>query len=332
MLQYKKWRRGMKKRLAKEQKNLLSTSSKRAHRRGETLVYLRKHWMFYAMLALPILYYVLFHYKAMPGVVIAFKDFNMFKGIWESPWVGLQYFEQVAQSKTFWLSVRNMLTLNILGLVLGFPLPIILALFLNEINHRVFKKTIQTVIYLPHFISWSVVGGMMYQIFASSGLVNTIVKGFGAEPVGFLSNNGWWIFTYFMVGVWKSIGWNTIIYLSAMTGIDQEIYEAARVDGCSRFRMMTSITVPCIKETIAIMLILAVGGLASIGFEQPFVMQNSTVMEVADVVSTFTYRVGLEQSQFSIGTAVGLVQSFINFVLVLSANAVSKRLSGSGIW
>ena len=288
--------------------------------------------MFYAMLALPILYYVLFHYKAMPGVVIAFKDFNMFKGIWESPWVGLQYFEQVAQSKTFWLSVRNMLTLNILGLVLGFPLPIILALFLNEINHRVFKKTIQTVIYLPHFISWSVVGGMMYQIFASSGLVNTIVKGFGAEPVGFLSNNGWWIFTYFMVGVWKSIGWNTIIYLSAMTGIDQEIYEAARVDGCSRFRMMTSITVPCIKETIAIMLILAVGGLASIGFEQPFVMQNSTVMEVEDVVSTFTYRVGLEQSQFSIGTAVGLVQSFINFVLVLSANAVSKRLSGSGIW
>lgn len=172
----------------------------------------------------------------------------------------------------------------------------------------------------------------MYQIFASSGLVNTIVKGFGAEPVGFLSNNGWWIFTYFMVGVWKSIGWNTIIYLSAMTGIDQEIYEAARVDGCSRFRMMTSITVPCIKETIAIMLILAVGGLASIGFEQPFVMQNSTVMEVADVVSTFTYRVGLEQSQFSIGTAVGLVQSFINFVLVLSANSVSKRLSGSGIW
>ena len=135
-----------------------------------------------------------------------------------------------------------------------------------------------------------------------------------------------------MVGVWKSIGWNTIIYLSAMTSIDQEIYEAARVDGCSRFRMMVSITVPCIKDTIAIMLILAVGGLPSIGFEQPYVMQNSTVMEVADVVSTFTYRVGLEQSKFSIGTAVGLAQSFINFVLVLSANAISKRVSGSGIW
>lgn len=172
----------------------------------------------------------------------------------------------------------------------------------------------------------------MYQVFASSGLVNTIIKGFGGSPIGFLSNKGWWIFTYFMVGVWKSIGWNTIIYLSAMTSIDQEIYEAARVDGCSRFRMMVSITVPCIKDTIAIMLILAVGGLASIGFEQPYVMQNSTVMEVADVVSTFTYRVGLEQSKFSIGTAVGLAQSFINFILVLSANAISKRVSGSGIW
>lgn len=301
-------------------------------RAKETFIYMRKHWMYYAMLALPILYYILFHYKAMPGVVIAFKDYNIFKGIWDSPWVGLKYFRQVAHSHAFWLSVRNMMVLNIMGLVLGFPLPIILALFLNEISHRAFKKTVQTIIYLPHFISWSVVGGMMYQVFSSSGLVNTIITGLGGSPVGFLSNNGWWIFTYFIVGVWKSIGWNTIIYLSAMTGIDQEIYEAARVDGCSRPRMMVSITVPCIKDTVAIMLILAVGGLASIGFEQPYVMQNSTVMEVADVVSTFTYRVGLEQSRFSIGTAVGLAQSFINFILVLSANAISKRISGSGIW
>ncbi|WP_251206665.1 ABC transporter permease [Acetatifactor aquisgranensis] len=297
-----------------------------------TLSYLRRHWIFYAMLALPVLYYYLFCYRAMPGVVIAFKNFNMFKGIWDSPWVGLEYFKRVADSKNFWLAVRNMMTLNILGLVLGFPLPIILALFLNEINQVLFKKTVQTILYLPHFISWSVVGGMMYQIFASSGLINTIIKGLGGQAVQFLSNNGWWIFTYFIVGVWKSIGWNTIIYLSAMTGIDQEIYEAARVDGCSRFRMMTAITVPCIKDTVAIMLILAVGGLASIGFEQPFVMQNSTVMEVADVVSTFVYRVGLEQANFSIGTAVGLAQSVINFILVLSANAISKRVSGNGIW
>ena len=300
--------------------------------RNGTLSYLRRHWMFYAMLVLPVLYYFLFCYRAMPGVVIAFKDYNIFKGIWDSPWVGLEFFERVAQSDPFWRSVRNTMVLNILGLVVGFPLPIILALFLNEINHALFKKGVQTIIYLPHFISWSVIGGMMYQFFASSGLINTVVKAFGGEAIPFLTNKPGWIFTYFIVGVWKSIGWNTIIYLSAMTGIDQEIYEAARVDGCSRFRMMTAITVPCIKDTIAIMLILAIGGMASIGFEQPYVMQNSTVMEVGDVISTFVYRVGLEQADFSIGTAVGLAQSVINFVLVISANAISKRISGNGIW
>ena len=173
---------------------------------------------------------------------------------------------------------------------------------------------------------------MMYQIFASSGLINSVITRLGIGPVPFLSTNGWWIFTYFIVGIWKNLGWNTIIYLSAMTGIDQEIYEAARVDGCSRFRMMISITVPCIMETVVIMLILAIGGLASIGFEQPYVMQNSVVMDVADVVSTYVYRVGLQQGKFSIGTAVGLAQSVINFILVMSANAISKRVSGKGIW
>lgn len=268
----------------------------------------------------------------MPGLAIAFKDYNMFKGIWQSKWVGLRYFRQVFQFKTFWVSVKNMLVLNVLGLALGFPAPIILALFLNEIRSKWFKKGVQTILYLPHFISWVIVGGMMYQIFSSSGLVNTLIKGLGGSTIPFLSNNNWWIFTYFIVGIWKSIGWNTIIYLSAMTGIDQEIYEAARVDGCSRFRMMISITVPCIMNTIVIMLILAVGGLASIGFEQPYVMQNSVVMDVADVVSTYVYRVGLQQGKFSIGTAVGLAQSVINFVLVISANGISKKMTGNGIW
>lgn len=300
--------------------------------RHGTVTYLRNHWILYAMLLLPICYYFLFHYRPLPGLAIAFKNYNMFKGIWASPWVGFKYFEQVLQFETFWVSVRNTMVLNVLGLVLGFPAPIILALFLNEIRNKSFKKVVQTIIYLPHFISWVIVGGMMYQLFASSGLINTVVKAFGGTAVPFLSSNGWWIFTYFIVGIWKSLGWNTIIYLSAMTGIDQEIYEAARVDGCSRFRMMVSITVPCIMETIIIMLILAIGGLASIGFEQPYVMQNSVVMDVADVISTYVYRVGLEQGKFSIGAAVGLAQSVINFILVLSANAVSKRISGKGIW
>ena len=298
----------------------------------DTLIYMMNHWMLYAMLLLPVVYYFLFHYRPLPGLAIAFKNYNMFKGIWASPWVGLKYFKQVFQFETFWISVRNMLVLNVLGLVLGFPLPIVLALFLNEIRSKNFKKVIQTIIYLPHFISWVIVGGMMYQIFASSGLINSVITRLGIGPVPFLSTNGWWIFTYFIVGIWKNLGWNTNIYLSAMTGIDQEIYEAARVDGCSRFRMMISITVPCIMETVVIMLILAIGGLASIGFEQPYVMQNSVVMDVADVVSTYVYRVGLQQGKFSIGTAVGLAQSVINFILVMSANAISKRVSGKGIW
>lgn len=297
-----------------------------------TVKYVGAHWILYAMLILPLLYYYLFHYRPLPGLVIAFKNYNMFKGIWESPWVGLRYFRQVLKFNTFWVSVRNMLVLNVLGLVLGFPAPIMLALFLNEIRSKGFKKSVQTIIYLPHFISWVIVGGMMYQLFSGSGLVNVVVKAAGYSAIPFLSSNGWWIFTYFTVGIWKNLGWNTIIYLSAMTSIDQEIYEAARVDGCSRFRMMVSVTIPCIMGTIVIMLILAVGGLASIGFEQPYVMQNSVVMDVADVVSTYVYRVGLLQGKFSIGAAVGLAQSVINFVLVLSANYVSKRLSGRGFW
>lgn len=308
-----------------------STMKKRSSLHA-TFSYMSNHWILYAMLLLPVFYYLVFHYRPLPGLVIAFKNYNMFKGIWESPWVGLKYFKQVLQFETFWVSVRNMLVLNVLGLVLGFPAPIILALFLNEIRNKQFKKIIQTIIYLPHFISWVVVGGMMYQLFASSGLINTTLKILGFKAVPFLSSNGWWIFTYFIVGIWKNLGWNTIIYLSAMTGIDQEIYDAARVDGCSRFGMMVNITVPCIMETIIIMLILAIGGLASIGFEQPYVMQNSVVMEVADVVSTYVYRVGLQQGKFSIGTAVGFAQSIINFILVLSANFISKRVSGKGIW
>lgn len=304
----------------------------RRGRLGHGFREIRNHYWLYIMLVLPILFYFLFCYRPMSGILIAFRNYNIFKGIWGSEYVGLRYFKQVFSFNAFWLSVRNMLVLNVVGLVLGFPMPILLALFLNELKNRHFKKAVQTVMYLPHFISWVVVGGMMYQLFASSGMVNTLFKFLGGTNIPFLSSNGWWIFTYFIVGLWKSVGWNTIIYLSAITGIDTAIYEAARVDGCSRFRMMFSITLPSILNTIMIMLILAIGGLASIGFEQPYVMQNSVVMEVSDVVSTYVYRVGIQKSQFSIGTAVGLAQSVINFILVIAANSISKRMTGESIW
>jgi putative aldouronate transport system permease protein len=300
--------------------------------RTSNMRYLRNHWILYVMLVFPVLFYFLFHYLPIPGLAIAFKDYNMFKGIWNSEWVGLRYFRQAFGFELFWVAVRNTMVLNVIGLVLGFPAPILLALLLNELRNKHFKKITQTVLYLPHFISWVIVGGMMYQLFASSGFINTVIKKLGGSPVPFLSNSGWWIFTYFIVGQWKNIGWNTIIYLSAMTGVDSELYEAARVDGCSRFRMMFSITLPCIMDTVMILLILSIGSLASIGFEQPYVMQNSVVMDVADVISTYVYRVGLQQAKLSIGSAIGLSQSLINFVLVISANMISKRLTDKGIW
>ena len=183
--------------------NLSFSNARKEHGAWHSsLTYLRNHWILYAMLLLPVVYYILFHYRPLPGLVIAFKNYNMFKGIWESPWVGFKYFQQILQFDTFWVAVRNTMVLNVLGLVLGFPAPIILALFLNEIRNRSFKKVVQTIIYLPHFISWVIVGGMMYQLFASSGLINTVVKALGGSAVPFLSSNNWWIFTYFIVGIW----------------------------------------------------------------------------------------------------------------------------------
>lgn len=296
-------------------------------------MYFRNHWLLYAMLLLPVIYYIMFQYLPMYGLLIAFKDYNLFKGVWDSPWVGLAVFKEVFRTPNFWSSITNTLVLNGLNLVIGFPAPIILALMLNEINNGIFKKGIQTVLYLPHFISWVIIGGMMYQIFStSSGMINSLVKMFGGTPVPFLTDNGWWIFVYVVVSVWHEIGWGAIIYMSAITGISADIYEAAKVDGCSRFRMMWSITLPNILGTVMIMLILKIGSMASIGFEQPLSLGNDTVRSVADVISTYAYRIGIKSNRFNIATAITLFQSVINFFLVVGSNALSKKLTGEGIW
>lgn len=296
-------------------------------------MYLRNHWLLYAMLILPIVYYILFQYFPMYGLLIAFKDYNLFKGVWDSPWVGFKVFEEVFRTSNFWSSIKNTLVLNGLNLLIGFPAPIILALMLNEINNGIFKKGVQTVLYLPHFISWVNLGGMMYQIFSTtSGMINSVVKLFGGEPVPFLTNNGWWVFVYVVVSVWHEIGWGAIIYMSAITGISADIYEAAKVDGCSRFRMMWSITLPNILGTVMIMLILKIGSMASIGFEQPLSLGNDTVRDASDVISTYAYRIGIKSNRFDVATAITLFQSVINFFLVIGSNTLSKKLTGEGIW
>ena len=296
-------------------------------------MYFKNHWLLYAMLILPVVYYIMFQYLPMYGLLIAFKDYNLFLGVWDSKWIGFDVFKEVFRTPNFWSSIVNTLVLNGLNLLIGFPAPIILALMLNEINNGIFKKGIQTVLYMPHFISWVIIGGMMYQIFStSSGIVNSVVKMFGGNAVPFLTDNGWWIFVYVVVSVWHDIGWGAIIYMSAITGISADIYEAAKVDGCSRFRMMWSITLPNILGTVMIMLILKIGSMASIGFEQPLSLGNDTVRSVADVISTYAYRIGIKSNRFNIATAITLFQSVINFFLVIGSNALSKKLTGEGIW
>ena len=220
-----------------------------------------------------------------------------------------------------------------LGLVVGFPAPIILALFLNEIGSGKLKKAIQTILYLPHFLSWVIIGGMAVLFFAThGGMINVVLASWGFEKIPFLTDPGTWVWTYTGIGIWQSVGWGAIVYLSAITGIDQEQYEAARVDGCNRFRMMYLITIPNILPTIVIMLILNVGGMASISLDKPLMLGNAMVRSASEVISTYTYTMGIEQGNFSRATAIGLFQSVINFVLLVSTNKISNKLTGESLW
>ncbi|UUZ96673.1 ABC transporter permease subunit [Paenibacillus sp. P25] len=290
-------------------------------------------WRLYALLAVPMLYFLVFKYIPMYGVTIAFKDFNMFQGIWNSPWVGLDAFREIFLMKDFYKVLRNTMLLNLLDLVVSFPAPIILALLLNEIRIKWFKKGAQTILYLPHFISWVIIGGMVYQLLSTNtGLVNILLKSAGMKAVPFLTEPYYWVVTYVGTGVWQNAGWGTIIYLAALTGINKELYEAAEVDGAGRLRKIWNITLPGIKPTIIILLIINIGHMASIGFERPFVLSNPLVTDVSDVISTFVYKVGIQSARFTIATAIGLFQAVVGLIFLLSSNYISKKLTDQGIW
>lgn len=290
-------------------------------------------WQLYALLLLPMLYFIVFKYIPMYGVTIAFKDFNMFQGIWKSPWSGLDAFREIFRMKDFYKVLRNTMMLNLLDLVVSFPAPIILALLLNEVRVKWFKKGAQTILYLPHFISWVIIGGMVYQLLSTNtGLVNVLLKSSGGKAIPFLTDPIYWVFTYVGVGVWQSAGWGTIIYLAALTGISKELYEAAEVDGAGRLRKIWNITLPGIKPTIVILLIINIGHMASIGFERPYVLGNPLVTDVSDVISTFVYKVGLQSARYTIATAIGLFQAVVGLIFLLSSNYISKKVTDQGIW
>jgi putative aldouronate transport system permease protein len=287
------------------------------------------YWM-----ALPVvLYFLLFKYVPMYGAIIAFKDFTVGQGIWGSDWVGFKHFSDFFNSYYFWRILGNTLILSLYQLLFGFPAPILLALLLNELKSEIFKRSVQTISYIPHFISIVVICGMVVDFSARDGLFNTIIEFFGGQSSALLSEPGNFRTIYTASSVWQELGFSTIIYLAALSAINPELFDAAKVDGASRIRQVWHITLPGIIPMIVILLILRIGGLMEIGFEKIILLYNPNVYETADVISTFVYRKGISEStQFSYTTAVGLFQSVVNFILLLSANRLSKALSDNKLF
>jgi len=286
------------------------------------------------LMALPVLaYYLFFHYGPMYGAQIAFKKYDIAKGVWGSPWVGFKYFKEFFQSYYFWRLIRNTFLLSFYQLLWGFPAPIIFALLLNEINNQKFKRAIQTATYLPHFISTVVVCGLIRNFFAREGIITSIYTFFGGESINFLAHSEYFRAIYVSTGIWQQMGWGAIVYLAALSGIDVQLYEAAIIDGAGRFKQLIHVTLPGIMPTIVIMFILRVGQMMSIGFEKIILLYNPNTYETADVISTFVYRKGLGESfEFSYTSAVGLFNSAINFILLVSANWFSKKVSDTSLW
>lgn len=299
---------------------------------GRTWKRMRGYGMLYLMLVPVILTYAVFNYVPMYGLTLAFKDYSFTKGILGSDWVGLAHFRSIFAQAPFWRVVRNTVEINLLKLVFGFPAPIILALLLNELRLKAFKHSIQTIIYIPHFISWVTISGIIFALLSGDGLVNRIIAEFGVERINFLSEPAYFRPLLVLSNIWKEAGWGTIIFLAAMAGISPELYEAAKVDGAGRWRQTISVTLPCLAPIVSILLILNVGYLMTGGFDQIFNLYNPMVYEVGDVIDTYMYRIGLMEGRFSIATAVGFFLNIINFILLLTANVVSKRISGNGIY
>jgi putative aldouronate transport system permease protein len=278
-------------------------------------------------------YFIIFHYWPMYGVQIAFKDYTAILGIEGSPWVGLKHFIRFVNAPSFWTIVSNTFGISIYSLLVGFPAPILLALLLNEIGNKRFRRWVQTVTYAPHFISTVVMVSMIIILLNPSyGLANKLVGLLGAGPFEFMTTKEWFKSIYVFSDIWQGAGWSSIIYLAALAGIDPEQHEAAMIDGASRMQRLRHINIPGIMPTIVIMFILASGGLMSVGFEKVFLMQNPLNMEASEVISTYVYKVGLLQIQYSFSAAVGLFNSAINFILLLTVNAIVKRLGETSLW
>ncbi|MFK7694444.1 ABC transporter permease [Paenibacillus sp. HJGM_3] len=305
----------------------------RSHtRKGDLLKHFKMYKWLYLFLIPGFLYLFVFKYIPMFGIVIAFKDFSLVRGIWASKWIGFENFTYLFESKDFYKVLRNSLILSFYQTLFGFPAPILLAVMLNEVRHLLFKRVSQTLLYLPHFISWVVLAGMVINFLSpSTGPVNYLIKSMGFEPIPFLLKPEYFRTILISAEVWKGVGWGTIIYLAAMTGIDPSLYESAKIDGASRLQQIRYITIPGIASTVVVLLILQLGHILDNGFEQVYLLYNPRTYDVADVFETYTYRIGLIDGRLSFAAAVGLFKAFVGLVLILIANRIA-RLFGKQIW
>ncbi|WP_405104179.1 ABC transporter permease subunit [Paenibacillus sp. FSL K6-1217] len=294
--------------------------------------YLQRDWQLYLLVMLPLAFVIVFKYLPMTGLVIAFKDYKIARGFWGSEWAGLQVFQELFAKPDFIRAVRNTLLLNVLDLCFSFTMPIVLALLLNEIKSVRFKRINQTVLYLPHFLSWVIIGAIAYQLLSEGGgVVNNLIELMGGTRIPFLQQDTNWLISYLVIGVWQSMGWGTIIYLAAMSGINPEMYEAATVDGAGRWRKVWNITLPSIRATIVTLLIMALGKVMDGSFERIYALQNKATTEFTTTIPVLVYRWGIESGNFSRATAIGLFQSVIGIILVISADRVAKKLGEDGI-
>ncbi|MGO4373632.1 ABC transporter permease, partial [Paenibacillus sp. MCAF20] len=291
-----------------------------------TSLKLRQNLYLYAMLLPVLAFYLIFKYLPMGGLVIAFKNYNFTDGILHSPWVGWKNFELLFTTSNTVQIIWNTFWLSFLSLAVGFPIPIVLALMINEIQRSWFKKWIQTIVYLPHFFSWVIVSGIVLTLFATdSGSINKVLELLSIEPKSFLYEAVSWTSIFVGSGVWKEMGFNTIIYLAALTMIDPSLYESSSIDGASKWRQIWHITLPGIRPTIILLLILAMGRVMEVGFDQVYNLQNDAVSSVSEVISTYIYKMGLQSAQFSVTTAMGLFESVIAFVLVITVNWIARK-------
>lgn len=299
-----------------------------------TMRLLKKNWVLYLFLLPAVLYLILFKYVPMYGIQIAFKDYSLAKGYWDSPWVGLKWFVKFFNTPRVWMLLKNTIFISLYSAIAGFPLPIIFAFILNNVKNLKWKKFAQTITYMPHFISTVVLVGMISIFFSpNSGIINTILKFFGGPgDIYFMGSNDYFIHLYVWTGIWQGIGWGSIIYMAALSSVDQSLHEAAMIDGANKIQRVLHIDLPSITPTISIMLIMRLGSILGVGYEKIYLMQNSLNIGASEVISTYVYKLGLLQQQFSYSTAIGLANNVVNLILLVAANKIVGKLSGSSLW